>query len=237
MNYLLIVVFTFLVAFFSNQEENKQEKVIEKIQEETSTLKEKSYVIQGKSDGKEGDVITLEQVVDNQKKVIQTIKLGKKGKFRFKNGIEKNGFFRVNLNDKASAYLVTDKKKIKVKFNLAEDKVEVLKSPESLLFQEYLKMKSDFMTTAKALTVADMDIKEKRDSLISFQQHYRENMQDFVLKNSPSLVGLHASKEFSKKVNEHKEFFDKIKEVYKEEEYAKAFLIFLKEEMSKTAIN
>lgn len=237
MNYLLIAFFTFLLAFSSNKEENKQQEVITSAQEKQSTLKEKSYVIQGKSDGKEGDIVTLEQVVNNKKKVIQTIKLGKKGKFRFKNGIEKNGFFRINFNDKSYAYLVTEKKKTKVKFSVSDNKVRVLKSPESLLFQEYLTMKSDFMTTAKALTTADMEIKQKRDSLISFQQHYRENMQGFVLKNSPSLVGLHASKEFSKKVHQHKAFFNKIKEVYKEEEYAKEFLIFLKEEMEKTPIN
>lgn len=233
MNYLLIAFFTFLLAFLPKN----KEQVIISTQKTQITLKEKSYVIQGKSDGREGDIVTLEQVVNNKKKIIQIIKLGKKGKFRFKNGIQQNGFFRINLNDQSYAYLVTENKKTKVKFNLSENKVDVLKSPESLLYQKYLTMKTDFMTTVKALTTADMDIKIKRDSLISFQQHYRKNMQDFVLKNSPSLVGLHASKEFSKKVNEHKEFFDKIKGVYKEEEYAKEFLIFLKEETSKTSVN
>lgn len=240
--YLSITLSAFLFSCSSSEEKKPtvEEPVVEKTEENTTEKNifetKNQCVISGTTDGQEGDVVTLEQAVANSKNVIEAVRLDKDGKFRFEKGIERNGFFRVNFKDQAYAYLVTDTSDLQLEFSLADKDVKVLNSVESSLYQQYLKMMTDFKSKAQVLTSAAMEINLKRDSLISFQKHYRQNMKAFVLKNSPSIVALNASKEFSQKASEHTEFFDEIKKIYKNEAYAQEFLAFLEQQLSKVSI-
>ncbi len=239
--YLSVLLAVFLVGCSSS--DTKKEKTPVTVKDTTakstetvSSEKTENIKIVGVTDLKEGELVTLEQAVGNSKTTIESLRLDNKGGFEFTKGIQKYGFYRVNLKDSAYAYVVADEENIRVNFDITNKKVEVLDSPESTLYVKFLNLVRSFHTQVQQVQAESIDLNAKRNKILLLQSQYHENSKKFILENSPSCVALNASKEFAQNAYEHKEFFEKILEFYEGKIYAADFLPIIEQNLNKVPI-
>ncbi len=212
----------------TNNNNNNQK---DSTQQTVETPKKVNYTINVTSDAPEKSIVTLEQAIGNSANVVEASRVGKDGSFTFAKDLQAYGFYRVNLDNKAYAFVITDQENIKVNFDLANNKVEVLNSPESVLYEKYVNFRKIYSQRAQTLQKNG-----KRDSVALLQREYIIALQGFVNDNSPSMVALNASKEFASQVDQHKEFYRNIVKIYKDKKYAQDFIPVVEQGLARVVI-